>query len=57
MRAEAGHAGPLDIHAHIADKELTSAQCLATGVTSLVDAGSRGAENVDELLEDRAKRA
>ena len=42
--------GLIDIHAHVADKELTPAQCLATGVTSLVDAGSRGAENVDELL-------
>jgi dihydroorotase len=42
--------GLIDIHAHIADKELTPAHCLSTGVTSLVDAGSRGAENVDELL-------
>jgi dihydroorotase len=42
--------GLIDIHAHVADKELTPAQCLSTGVTSLVDAGSRGAENVDELL-------
>jgi dihydroorotase len=42
--------GLIDIHAHVADKELTPAQCLSTGVTSLVDGGSRGAENVDEIL-------
>jgi dihydroorotase len=42
--------GLIDIHAHVADKELTPAQCLATGVTSLVDAGSRGAENVEDLV-------
>ncbi len=42
--------GLIDIHAHIADRELTPAHCLSTGVTSLVDAGSRGAENVDKLL-------
>jgi len=43
-------AGLIDIHAHVADKELNPAQCLSTGVTSLLDAGSRGAENVDELV-------
>ncbi|MBZ5635727.1 MAG: amidohydrolase/deacetylase family metallohydrolase [Acidobacteriia bacterium] len=42
--------GLIDIHSHVADKELTPAQCLSTGVTSLVDGGSRGAENVDEIL-------
>jgi dihydroorotase len=42
--------GLIDIHAHIADKELTPAQCLSTGVTSIIDAGSRGAANVDELV-------
>jgi dihydroorotase len=42
--------GLIDIHAHVADKELTPTNCLSTGVTSLVDAGSRGAENVDELV-------
>ena len=47
--------GLIDIHTHVADKELTPAQCLATGVTSLVDAGSRGALNVEELAEDRAR--
>jgi dihydroorotase len=42
--------GLIDIHTHVADKELTPAQCLATGVTSQVDGGSRGAQNVDDLL-------
>src|SRR5438046_237736 len=42
--------GLIDIHAHVADKELTPAHCLAAGVTSVVDGGSRGADNVDELL-------
>ncbi|HSP70467.1 MAG TPA: hypothetical protein VLN48_22230, partial [Bryobacteraceae bacterium] len=42
--------GLIDIHSHVADKELTPAQCLAMGVTSLVDGGSRGAQNVDELV-------
>jgi len=42
--------GLIDIHAHVADKELTPAQCLLTGVTSIVDGGSRGAENVEELV-------
>jgi len=42
--------GLIDIHCHVADKELTPAQCLATGVTSQIDGGSRGALNVDELV-------
>ena len=42
--------GLIDIHAHVAEKELTPAQCLSTGVTSLIDAGSRGAENAGELV-------
>jgi dihydroorotase len=42
-------AGLIDIHAHI-DREMLPAHCLSTGVTSLVDAGSRGADNVDELV-------
>jgi len=43
--------GLIDIHAHVADKELTPAQCLSTGVTSIVDGGSRGAGNVNEILQ------
>jgi len=42
--------GLIDIHTHVAEKELTPAQCLSTGVTSLLDAGSRGAENFGELV-------
>jgi dihydroorotase len=42
-------AGLVDIHAHI-DREMLPAHCLSTGVTSLVDAGSRGADNVGELV-------
>ena len=42
--------GLIDVHSHVADKELTPAQCLATGVTSQIDGGSRGAQNVDELV-------
>ena len=42
--------GLIDIHCHVADKELTPAQCLAAGVTSQIDGGSRGAQNVDELV-------
>jgi dihydroorotase len=43
-------AGLVDIHAHV-DREMLPAHCLSTGVTSLVDAGSRGADNVGELVE------
>jgi dihydroorotase len=42
--------GLIDIHSHLADKDMPPAKCLSDGVTSLVDAGSRGAENVDELV-------
>ena len=42
--------GLIDIHTHVADSGLTPAQLLSTGVTSLVDGGSRGAANVDNLV-------
>jgi dihydroorotase len=42
--------GLIDIHTHLADKEMPPATCLADGVTSLLDAGSLGAENVDPLV-------
>jgi dihydroorotase len=42
--------GLIDIHAHVADAGLTPTQLLSTGVTSLVDGGSRGAANVADLL-------
>ena len=42
--------GFIDIHLHATDPMLPPAQILATGVTSMVDGGSRGADNVDELI-------
>ena len=42
--------GLIDIHTHLADKQMTPATCLGDGVTSLVDGGSRGAENIEELV-------
>jgi dihydroorotase len=41
--------GLVDIHAHI-DAKMPPSHCLSTGVTSLLDAGSRGADNVAELI-------
>jgi dihydroorotase len=40
--------GLVDIHAHI-DELMPPSHCLSTGVTALLDAGSRGADNVAEL--------
>jgi len=42
--------GLIDIHLHAGDPNLPPSQILATGVTSMVDGGSRGADNVDELI-------
>src|ERR1035438_6878550 len=42
--------GLIDIHAHLADPAMPPATCLADGVTTLVDAGSSGFENVDNLV-------
>src|SRR5438105_14903746 len=42
--------GLIDIHLHGADPKLPPSQVLSTGVTSMVDAGSRGADNIDELI-------
>lgn len=42
-------AGLIDIHAHLS-REMLPAHCLSTGVTSMVDAGSSGADNADEIL-------
>jgi len=42
--------GLIDIHLHARDAELPPAQILATGVTTMVDAGSRGADNIDPLV-------
>jgi len=42
--------GLIDIHTHLADKLLPPATCLADGVTTMLDAGSRGSDNPDDLL-------
>ena len=42
--------GLIDIHAHVADPALPPSACLGDGVTSLLDAGSRGCDNVDEFV-------
>jgi dihydroorotase len=42
--------GLIDIHLHARDAEMPPAEILATGVTTMVDAGSRGADNVDQLV-------
>lgn len=43
-------AGLIDIHAHLS-REMLPAHCLSTGVTSIVDAGSSGADHVDEIVD------
>jgi dihydroorotase len=43
--------GLIDIHVHARDATLLPPEILSTGVTSMVDAGSRGADNIDEILE------
>jgi dihydroorotase len=42
--------GLLDIHGHYANNSLGGHVCLSDGVTGWVDAGSAGADNIDELL-------
>jgi dihydroorotase len=41
--------GLIDIHTHVRSKEMPSI-CLADGVTSMVDGGSRGADQIDEVV-------
>jgi dihydroorotase len=43
--------GLIDIHLHARDAELPPSEILSTGVTTMVDAGSRGADNVGQLIE------
>ncbi len=43
--------GLIDIHLHARDAELPPPAILATGVTTMVDAGSKGADNVDQILD------
>ncbi len=42
--------GLIDIHVHASDPNMPPSHCLSTGVTSMVDGGSRGADNVEELV-------
>ena len=42
--------GLIDIHSHLADPGMPPATCLQDGVTTLVDAGSTGYENVGDLV-------
>ena len=43
--------GLIDVHLHARDATLLPPEILSTGVTTMVDAGSRGADNVDQILE------
>ena len=43
--------GLIDIHTHAGEKDLPPATCLADGVTALINAGSRGATNIDEMIQ------
>jgi dihydroorotase len=43
--------GLIDIHTHAAREKEDAALCLADGVTSLVDAGSRGSDGIAEIVE------
>lgn len=42
--------GLLDIHTHAAREPEDAAICLADGVTGLVDAGSAGSDNIDQVV-------
>jgi len=43
--------GLIDIHTHAVREKDDASLCLADGVTSLVDAGSRGSDRIDEAVE------
>jgi dihydroorotase len=42
--------GLIDFHMHAGDLKLSPAEVLSTGVTTFLDGGSRGADNLDELV-------
>src|SRR5690606_32743184 len=42
--------GLIDVHVHARDAELPPSDFLASGVTTMVDAGSRGADNIDTII-------
>ena len=43
--------GLIDIHTHLGEKMMPPGLLMADGVTAMVDAGSRGCDNADDLLE------
>ncbi len=47
--------GLIDIHAHPRPNELPPEKCLAAGVTTVVDGGSRGATGIQDMLTVAAK--
>ncbi len=42
--------GLIDVHVHARDAALPPSEFLATGVTTMVDAGSRGADNIEQIV-------
>lgn len=42
--------GLIDVHLHARDAALPPSEILSTGVTTMVDAGSRGADNVEQIV-------
>jgi len=48
--------GLIDFHMHARDAELPPSEILKTGVTTFLDGGSRGADNIDDLV-TRARTA
>lgn len=42
--------GLIDVHSHLADPALPPGKMLEDGVTTLVDAGSAGSENIEDLI-------
>jgi dihydroorotase len=42
--------GLIDIHLHARDAALPPSEILSTGVTTMVDAGSKGADNIGEIV-------
>jgi dihydroorotase len=43
--------GLIDVHLHARDATLPPSEIMSTGVTTMVDGGSRGADNVESILE------
>lgn len=49
--------GLIDIHVHARDAGLPASEFLSTGVTTMIDAGSRGADNIAELIDSFAAKS